>query len=261
MFGFLALIWFFVCIPALIIGIIIWTIRSIVKDCRYVPSNSSEKMVKIDNNDPERLVYFTRFPEFVEFGLAASRKPPGRIPLADKVYGSLLFSYVNEELFVKINPLNFGYTIGIYDEMPNNSASTHYRFYSDQSHLQYVYFVYRINGNLFFSLIVACFEDSCDDDHSDPNRVRFLEYLNDHDNCFAIKNLFCKPYPEFFQGYFVLDFKSPPQRVSESEIPPEKWPIIHISTHQNRDFGNIDFGEIPNEADANVRVNKNEDGD
>jgi hypothetical protein len=189
--------------------------------------------------------------------IAASKKPPGRIPLADKVYGSLLFSWVTEELFVKINPLAFGYTIGSYDAMPNNSASTHYRFYSDQSHLQYVYYVYRNNdGVLFFSLIVACFEDSCDSDHRDPNRVRFLEYLNDPYHCDAILDLFMKPHQESFQGYFVLDFESPPQRVSESEIPPEKWPIIHISTHQNRDFGNIDFGEFSNETDVDERSNR-----
>ena len=65
MLGLLALIWFFVCIPVLIIGLIIWTIRSIVNersilDFRNVPSDSSTKksVIRFTKQEVKDIVEF-----------------------------------------------------------------------------------------------------------------------------------------------------------------------------------------------------------
>jgi ADP-ribosylglycohydrolase len=140
--------------------------------------------------------------------------------LREVIYASVLFYYVTEDVFCQINPLGGVYSQGMYNDMPDNSAFILDNFYSDQSRLQYFYFVHRSNGQLYFSLIVSHFNDTCHEDHRDLNRIRFVDYFKDFKN-----------WENLEVGFIKINFAALPEHISLQELPKNEWEIAHITGH------------------------------
>ncbi|MDR2441372.1 MAG: ADP-ribosylglycohydrolase family protein [Planctomycetaceae bacterium] len=144
--------------------------------------------------------------------------------LRDIIYASVLFLNVPENLFCQINPLAGIYVLGMYQDFPDDHATVWNDLYSDQTHLQYLYFVYRSKGELYFSLIVSHFNDTCQQDHRDLNRIRFVEYFEDFNNWENLKH-----------GFIKMNFITHPEHISIQELPQNEWSILHITHHLYND--------------------------
>ncbi|MDR2760974.1 MAG: ADP-ribosylglycohydrolase family protein [Planctomycetaceae bacterium] len=147
--------------------------------------------------------------------------------LRDVVYASVLFLDVPEYVFCRINPLAGIYVAGMYDDFPDKHAIVWDDHYSDQSRMQYLYLVHRSKGELYFSLIVSCFNDIDNGDHRDLNRIRFVEYFKDFRNWTNLQ-----------AGFVKINFTTKPEHISPQELPQDEGAIAHITHHVYGD--NID---------------------
>lgn len=122
--------------------------------------------------------YFARYPEIA--AAAASREPIVEpVPIENEIFFSLLFNWTPEEVYSQINPLSAGYVLGMFDGTTEQHCRILDSIYSDQSQLQYIYNVYKLQGIVYFSLIVASFEDTWIGDNRDPNRPKFIDFFRD----------------------------------------------------------------------------------